>query len=474
MRRQKAGLLGRGKAGHAVHIMVAVAFDMLDADQIDQCEVLLQRKACLNGQVFAGHEIARRTGLDVPLRASRGIENGFVQPLAALAGDAAVAEAAGSREGAEFVVGFVDDDRLDARQRRHVVIERMGAGDRLFDEQNARDQPLQERRILHPAPQFEQRRDIIVLFVAVKRDEVRPSQAIENGGNLGQSGQIGVEVAANLELEIAVAVGRHDFLQRFRQAIADLSGMTADRVDQPDGMARGDGARRCQLREKTRHVETGKVLAVAAQQRRIDTGEVVVHAGIERTTKRPEQRVEDGTVELRRAVIGHQRVEAVRGAGLDLLAVMRGEMAKRGSCLAVDIGAGREPQRQPQLVEIILVRQRQVLVEPFRGEQFCGGAPLRSAVGKLDTNAHEALRRLGECHDAEPERHPQPDVSFVENNLAHAEQRRSHAVIARQRPQRSIALGSPNPCSRQDASVMFRALHAGRLSRRPGKFPAAR
>ena len=186
---------------------------------------------------------------------------------------------------------------------------------------------------------------------------------------------------------------------------------------------------------KRAHVECGKILAVAAQQHRIDAGPVVVHALIERTAERPEKCVEDRTVELRRTVIGHQRVEAVCGAGLDLLAVMRGEMAERGSRLAVDIGAGREPQRQPQLVEIVLVRKRQVLVKPFRREHFGGGAPLRTAVGKLDTNAHETLRRLGQRHHAEPKRHTQVDVSLEETDLAHAEQGRNHAIAAaRRRP----------------------------------------
>ena len=307
----------------------------------------------------------------------------------------------------------------------------MGAGDRLFDEQDAGDQPLQRRRILHPPPQFKQRRDIVVLLVAVKGDEVRALEAIENGGNLRQPRQIGVAIAADLELEITVAIGRHDFLERFRQAVADKPGMTADDIDQPDGMARGDGNRRRQLREKARDVECGKILAVAAQQHRIDAGPVVVHALIERTAERLEKCVEDRTVELRRTVIGHQCVETVCGAGLDLLAVMRGEMAERRSRLVVDIGTGREPQRQPQLVEIVLVRKRQVLVKPFRRKHLGGGAPLRTAVGKFDTHAHETLRRLGQRHHAEPEWHSQVDVSLEEADLAHAEQGGRHAIAVR-------------------------------------------
>src|SRR5664279_296282 len=61
------------------------------------------------------------------------------------------------------------------------------------------------------------------------------------------------------------------------------------------------------------------------------------------------------------------------------------------------------------------------------------------AVGKLDTNAHKAPRRLGQCHHAEPERHTEVNVPFVEANLAYAEERRVHAAAARCRPAAAAA-----------------------------------
>jgi hypothetical protein len=185
--------------------------------------------------------------------------------------------------------------------------------------------------------------------------------------------------------------------------------------------------------QAARHIESGEIAGVAAEQRGIDTGEIVAHAVIERTTKRRQKRIENGAVELGWAVIGGQRIEAVGGAGLDLFAVMRGEMAERRSCLGVDIGAGGEPERQAQLLEIILVRQCHVLVEPFWRQQLGGATPLRTAVGKFDTRAHKALRRLGERHHTEPERHTQVDVSFVETNLANGEEGRIHVAAARSR-----------------------------------------
>ena len=123
------------------------------------------------------------------------------------------------------------------------------------------------------------------MLVAVERDEIRLGRAIQHGGNLDQPRQIGIDVAADLELEIADAVGRHDFFQRFRQAIADLSRMAADDIDQSDGVARGDGIRRLQLREKARHVEPAEIADAAVQPRRIDAGEVAAQAVIERTAE---------------------------------------------------------------------------------------------------------------------------------------------------------------------------------------------
>src|SRR6185312_17002791 len=77
-----------------------------------------------------------------------------------------------------------------------------------------------------------------------------------------------------------------------------------------------------------------------------------------------------------------------------------------------------------------------------------GGAPLRTAVGKFDTHAHETLRRLGQRHHAEPEWHSQVDVSLEEADLAHAEQGGRHAIAVRfrRRAFRTIASRSVDNC----------------------------
>ena len=135
----------------------------------------------------------------------------------------------------------------------------MGAGDRLFDEDRAGDQPLELRRRLHAPPQIEQRLDVVVLLVAVERGEIRLGARIEYRRDLAQPLQIGGHIAADLKLEIAVAVGGHHLFQRFRQSVADLAGMTGDDVDQPNRVPCGDCFGGRELREKAGRIEAREI-----------------------------------------------------------------------------------------------------------------------------------------------------------------------------------------------------------------------
>jgi len=120
--------------------MMAITLDVRQPEQIDQCEILLHSQPGLGGEILTGHEVALAAGLGVPHSAAGGVEDGFVEPLAAFARHSGVAERAGKWEGAELGIGLVDDHRLDARQCGHVPVERMLAIDRLLDEEDALDQ----------------------------------------------------------------------------------------------------------------------------------------------------------------------------------------------------------------------------------------------------------------------------------------------------------------------------------------------
>ena len=109
----------------------------------------------------------------VELGDAGGVEDGFVEALAVLAGDAAVAELQRRRERAELAVGLVDDQRLQPGQRVDRLLQRRGALDRLLDEQRGGHQPLQRRRLAHAPPQLGDALDRVVLLVAVERGPVR-------------------------------------------------------------------------------------------------------------------------------------------------------------------------------------------------------------------------------------------------------------------------------------------------------------
>ena len=64
-------------------------------------------------------------------------------------------------------------------------------------------------------------------------------------------------------------------------------------------------------------------------------------------------------------------------------------------CPAVrEVCRARAPSDAAQLVEVLLVRQRGVLVEPLRRQQLRRRALGLAAVLQPDARAHEGLRRL--------------------------------------------------------------------------------
>src|SRR5947208_12466257 len=98
MVRQEGALLVARRAGHAIDVVVPVAFDVWNAEQRQQREVLLHCQAGGRGQVFARDEEWPRASSFVPCRAAQRVDERFVQSLAALARDAAVASLPRTRE----------------------------------------------------------------------------------------------------------------------------------------------------------------------------------------------------------------------------------------------------------------------------------------------------------------------------------------------------------------------------------------
>ena len=153
-------------------------------------------------------------------------------------------------------------------------------------------------RGLHALPQIEQGGEVVVLLVAVERDVIGLRDGVEHRRDIGEALQIGVDRAANLELEEAVAVVRNHVLERLRQSVADIAGMAGNGIEEADGVARGDAHRRRELRQEAPQVEAGEIARLRGQQGGIDAGEVRADRLIERTASAPAQGVERGAVDL--------------------------------------------------------------------------------------------------------------------------------------------------------------------------------
>src|SRR6266550_2503875 len=103
MRAQEGLRLGRRRVGKSVDIVMAVALSVTDADQRAEREVLLHGEPGLTGQVLAGDEIF--SALRAPLGGAGGVDDRFVDALARLRRDTAIAERAGHGKGVIAIIG---------------------------------------------------------------------------------------------------------------------------------------------------------------------------------------------------------------------------------------------------------------------------------------------------------------------------------------------------------------------------------
>ena len=245
---------------------------------------------------------------------------------------------------------------------------------------------------------------------------------------------VGLERAADLELEIAVAVGGDHLLQALRQAVvqplARRLGLR-QRIDQPDGVAHEDRRRRRKLGEECLEIEAREV----GRGRGREAEPVGAHQLEHRArSSRPSASMiarsisaspNEATSPLRPCA------RKPRGAPLPPRRTGRRRCRFRHRARAC-----ARCERAAQLVEIVLVGQSRRLVEPFRHQQL-GGNPLAFAsVGEPHARAHERLRRLGQRHHAETERQPQLDRPLVERRLDEAQPRACSWVLASLRPRR--------------------------------------
>jgi hypothetical protein len=135
---------------------------------------------------------------------------------------------------------------------------------------------------------------------------------------------------------------------------------------------------------------------------------------MERSPERAAERVEHRPVDECRAVAGNKAVEIALRRLIDLVAIVAGEVPEGGGFCAAEVQPAGNAERRAELVEVVLVAQGRVLVEPLGCEQF-GRSPFRpSPVLQPDPHARESLRRLGERDDSETKGHAQAHVALEE------------------------------------------------------------
>ena len=204
----KAACSRLGRERHAVDEVMAVALDMGQPEQRDQRQVLLHADARPGGEVLGRHEVARAPASALSLRDARGVEDRLVEALAVLARDAGVAERQRRRERRQLAVGFVDDQRLQpwpaaSTERDSATARLIGCSMNSVD----CDQPRQRRRLAHCAATARRcpRRRRTARCRRAWRGS-RRQRAVEHGGDAGQPLEVGLDVAADLQLVVAAAV----------------------------------------------------------------------------------------------------------------------------------------------------------------------------------------------------------------------------------------------------------------------------
>ncbi len=142
------------------------------------------------------------------------------------------------------------------------------------------------------------------MLVAVERHRV-PGQPVEDRCDPHQSRNVGLGVAAELDLEIAIAVRGDHLFERRRQAVVRALRIVAgvERIEDADRVPRGDRRSRFQAAQKSVEVEPGEI----GRQARVDAGKIGADRVCKRDIERAAERIEQRAVDQRRAVACRQR-----------------------------------------------------------------------------------------------------------------------------------------------------------------------
>ena len=157
------------------------------------------------------------------------------------------------------------------------------------------------------------------------------------------------------------------------------------------------------------HVETGQVRLASGRDH---AGQVPSDRLVERDAERATEGIEQRAIDERRSEAGGQAVEPARRPAIDLRPIDREPVPEGGVVAARDVRLAREAERQAELIEVLLVAERRVLVEPLGREHLGGRALGLAAVLEPDARAQERLGRRRERHHAEAKRHAEAHVAL--------------------------------------------------------------
>ena len=218
--------------------------------------------------------------------------------------------------------------------------------------------------------------------------------------------------AGDLELEPAVAVGGDHLFQRLGQAVADALGLVGarDRVDQADGVARGDRARRPQPGEEGVEVEAGQV---GRRGGGAEAGAVAAHHLVEGLLQRAAQRVEHARG---RSAPGRSWRPGCSGRAPRRARSARGSGARSGRRRCRPRRRGRARGRCASALrswsKLSSLLRAGFLSNHFGASSSAAMPSAARAVVEPDAHAHEGLRRRGQRDHAEAEGHAQADVAL--------------------------------------------------------------
>ena len=367
------------------------------------------------------------TLFSVPEVAPGTVHNRLVKALAGLRRDAPISQFPGSQKGIECAVRFIGNHDLT----KIGILERIVPGDpsiqRLLEEQHRTPEALQRSVNLKSAGEVQELPDGLELFVSVKGYTVS-LETVQDGGNRLQPVQVLLQPATHLDLEVAVSVEIHDFLESLGETIGNpfLGELVRGRdgIHQPHGMAGVNALQRPQRRQITVPVQVGEILDF---RMRAQSGQIVSYRLPERGWLQAAGCVQDSSIQESGSKAGNQGIQSRRTPRPQLGPItVHGELKGRQRSGALEIKLSGHPDRVTKLIKVLLVAEIGVLVKPFRSQHFRRNSLPRSPAAVADPDAQQHLRSFPQNDDSKTKRESQANLPLERLHCLESDLHQAH------------------------------------------------